>query len=266
MKLNHAQEINGGVRFDFGSNWELFLGLLDESRINEATLSLQHMLGPISFAGKTFVDVGSGSGLFSLAARRLGADVTSFDFDPRSVLCTNEIKRRYFPEDIRWKVEEASVLDRDYLSRLGRFDIVYSWGVLHHTGAMWQAFENVIELVKENGILFVAIYNDQGWLSRYWKYCKKIYVRNFYMRLPLILFHALYLLIPAWLVRARRGRLVKNRGMSVWRDFLDWIGGYPFEVARPEDIFRYFRDKGFTLLEMKTTRRMGCNEFVFIRS
>jgi 2-polyprenyl-6-hydroxyphenyl methylase/3-demethylubiquinone-9 3-methyltransferase len=72
-----------------------------------------------------------------LAARRLGATVHSFDYDPQSVACTAELKRRYFPEDGAWRVEEASVLDQDYLRRLGQFEVVYSWGVLHHTGVLW---------------------------------------------------------------------------------------------------------------------------------
>ena len=51
----------------------------------------------------------------------------SFDYDPQSVACTQELKRRYFAEDEQWIIEEGSVLDRNYLSRLGRFDVVYSW-------------------------------------------------------------------------------------------------------------------------------------------
>ncbi len=51
-----------------------------------------------TLAGNSFLDVGSGSGLFSLAAMRLGADrVHSFDYDPQSVGCTKELKRRFPP-------------------------------------------------------------------------------------------------------------------------------------------------------------------------
>lgn len=58
----------------------------------------------------------------------------------------------------------------------------------------------------------------------------------------------------------------KNRGMSVWHDLVDWVGGYPFEVAKPEEIFDFYRTKGFTLVRLKTCGGgLGCNEYVFIK-
>jgi 2-polyprenyl-3-methyl-5-hydroxy-6-metoxy-1,4-benzoquinol methylase len=171
----HAQELSRGERFQFGANWARFLELLNDDRIAQAERSLRSMLGVEDLNGKTFLDVGSGSGLFSLAARRLGAKVHSFDYDPQSVACTRELKRRYFDNDAQWLVEEASALDPAYLSTLGTFDIVYSWGVLHHTGAMWQALGNVEPLVAQPGRLFIAIYNDQGRASVMWARIKRLY-------------------------------------------------------------------------------------------
>ncbi len=261
----HALEVQAGERFTFGDNWAQFLQVLDDDRIKMAEASLQHMLRVKILSGKTFLDAGSGSGLFSLAARRLGAKVHSFDFDPHSVACTAELKQRYFPEDSDWIVEEASVLDAAYLSKLGTFDVVYSFGVLHHTGNMWSALGNVAPLVAPSGKLFVAIYNDQGWVSRYWTIVKRNYNKGLLTKSLIALIHAPYLILGRWAVRyiSRRGPL--ERGMAYLPDMLDWLGGYPFEVAKPEQIFRFFKDKNFNLLEMKTcSGRHGCNEFLFI--
>jgi 2-polyprenyl-3-methyl-5-hydroxy-6-metoxy-1,4-benzoquinol methylase len=265
-KMSHADEIRTGERFSFGENWARFLSVLDDDRIKLAEQSLRQMLAVENLVGKSFLDIGSGSGLFSLAAHRLGARVHSFDFDPQSVACTLELKGRYAPSDPNWVVEQGSVLEKDYLRTLGKWDVVYSWGVLHHTGAMYQALENVVALTKEDGKLFIAIYNDQGLPSRYWSFVKSTFNKSAMARILLIMIHAPYLFGMRWLIRALSGQSHLQRGMSLWHDMIDWLGGYPFEVAKPEAMFRFFRSRGFVLKELKTCGgRMGCNEFVFER-
>jgi SAM-dependent methyltransferase len=169
-------EVARGERFEFGKNWSDFLAVVDEQRIGEAESSLREMLGVDDLTGRTFLDVGSGSGLFSLAAARLGAArVRSFDYDPSSVACTNELRRRFGPPAADWSAEHGSALDAPYLRSLGRFDVVYAWGVLHHTGDMWAAIANVTEAVADGGRLFISIYNDQGLRSRLWRAIKRAY-------------------------------------------------------------------------------------------
>lgn len=261
----HRREIEAGERFEFGANWTRFLQFLDDDRIRAAEASLRHMLGVETLTGRRFLDAGSGSGLFSLAARRLGAAVVSFDFDPASVACTTALRARYFPDDENWRVASGSVLDRQYLSTLGSFDVVYSWGVLHHTGAMWQALENVAVLVEPGGRLFVAIYNDQGFRSGYWRQVKRLYVAHPALRWPLLLAHMPYPFLPSLAVQLLRPRSRAIRGMSFWHDVVDWIGGYPFEVATPEAIRSFYQARGFSMQTLKATRRWGCNEFVLVR-
>jgi 2-polyprenyl-6-hydroxyphenyl methylase/3-demethylubiquinone-9 3-methyltransferase len=269
--VDHMREVAAGDRFEFGANWSRFLAVVDDERIREAERSLSAMLG-FSLAGKSFVDVGSGSGLFSLAARRLGAKVHSFDYDSKSVACTQELRRRYANNDPMWSVEQASVLDPNYIASLGKFDVVYSWGVLHHTGSMWPALGNASELVAGGGTLFVAIYNDQGKYSRRWTQVKKLYNKS---SKPVRHLWVLGACVAMWwrrwlkdILRLRPFETWRNagraRGMSAWWDVIDWVGGYPFEVAKPEEVFTFVHRLGFELQHLKTTGGgLGCNEYVF---
>jgi 2-polyprenyl-6-hydroxyphenyl methylase/3-demethylubiquinone-9 3-methyltransferase len=261
------QEIAEGGRFAFGKNWADFLATLDEERIREAEASLKAMLELDGLEGKRFLDVGSGSGLFSLAARRLGAEVVSFDYDPRSVACAAALKSRFFPDDAKWRVERGSALDAAYLRSLGKFDVVYSWGVLHHTGDMWQALDNVRLPVAPGGSLFIAIYNDQGSASRRWRRVKQLYCSGWAGKSAVCALFVPYFFLRALAASLAAGRNVgadykKQRGMSMTHDWFDWLGGLPFEVAKPEEIFAFYKAKGFRLTNLKTDNGYGNNQFV----
>jgi len=258
------------ARFAFGKNWKSYSKLIDDSRINAAQEDLKTALGVADLKGKTFLDIGSGSGLSSLAAHGLGAKVTSYDYDQDSVDCTVAVHQEAGAPKT-WTVQQGSVLDEKFQKSLGKFDVVYSWGVLHHTGDMWQALNNVQHNMKKSSQLFIAIYNNQGFISEAWKKIKKTYVTSpkiiqwgmiaifsFYFASKNLVHDVLNLKNP--LKRYKQSA----RGMSVFYDWVDWIGGYPFEVASPEAIFSFYKEKGLDLTYLRTVRGShGCNIFVF---
>jgi 2-polyprenyl-6-hydroxyphenyl methylase/3-demethylubiquinone-9 3-methyltransferase len=272
--MSSASTTPDEARFEFGKNWSNFLATVGEKAVERAVDSLRNMLEIDSLEGKTFIDIGSGSGLFSLAARKLGATVTSFDYDPHSVATTRKLRDLQRPGDPHWQIEQGSVLDAHYLATLGKFDVVYSWGVLHHTGSMWTALENAALVAKPNSRMFVAIYNDQGRASRWWLRTKRLY--NWLP--PFLRFLVLWpcfvrLRGPMFMRGLLRGHPLRewraygrDRGMSAWYDVVDWVGGLPFEVAKPEQITDFYRARGFQMTRLKTCAGgRGCNEFVFIR-
>ncbi len=278
MSSSFDAEVASGERFRFGENWRRFLELLDESRIARAQASLADMLGSSNLKGRVFLDIGSGSGLFSLAARRLGARVHSFDFDPSSVACTATLRERFFPGDPDWTVAEGSVLDPAFMQALPMADIVYSWGVLHHTGRMYEAVRQAATKVKPGGLFYLALYR-KTWFCGLWKIEKRVFsgagpgLRA--------------LLRGAWVGKTRlacalRGQgfdamlrdyeATSGRGMDYWRDVDDWLGGYPYESITPPACRRYMASLGFSMQREKAVTQgvhladsSGCDEWVFRR-
>jgi len=162
------------ISFSFGENWKKYVSDLKESTIEYAESSFSTFTRLSSLEGATFLDLGCGSGLSSLVAYRLGAEkVVSVDIDPHSIDCVTALRARFTSDTDRWAILRGSALDRNLLASLGRFSYVYSWGVLHHTGSMWQAVSNVINCVEPGGKLHLALYNEHR-NSAKWLKIKKI--------------------------------------------------------------------------------------------
>jgi 2-polyprenyl-6-hydroxyphenyl methylase/3-demethylubiquinone-9 3-methyltransferase len=255
-------------KFAFGENWQKFIKQLTDERYFNAKRSLQDLVGDL--AGKTFIDIGCGSGLFSIAASALGAKkVVALDVDPQCIETAKNLLqhvRRWDPQIrenvIKFSVE--SVLDEN--RKYEPFDVVYSWGVLHHTGAMYKAFEAVTGLVAKKGLLAIAIYNKH-FTSPFWKMVKYTYVKSPGFVRKIMVWLVLIVKFPAVLIITRKNPCSKERGMSYFTDIVDWTGGYPYEYASPAEVTQFFEQRGFKLKKLvKTKGFTGCNEFVFERA
>lgn len=267
--------------FSFGRNWEHFNArYLNEERVSLAQRALQQFLGVETLRGKTFLDIGVGSGIASLAALQLDAtQVASFDVDPASVQCAKGL-REAAGNPSHWNISHGSILDQAFLRTLGTYDIVYAWGVLHHTGAMWQAIENAARLVKEGGLLYLAIYNKADGFaiypdgrfgpSSFWRFEKRLYVALPAFLQNLIDYVVMSLLIILYLLTLRNPfRIIRDhrkyfsKGMS-WRiNIKDWLGGYPYECATVAEVFAFVKKRGFLLENLTCNNGLLNNEFLF---
>lgn len=234
-------------RFSFGENWKKFASSLSDEQISSAETELKELFGD-DFRKGTFLDAGCGSGLFSLAALELGATVHAFDYDEDSVECTEHVLSEYGSTN-SWTVERGDLVDSDYMAGLGRFDSVYCWGVAHHTGSMWQAIANAAEAVSPGGRLVLGLYNysDEGWgTTRRWKFLKRFYVRSPRSIQSLLQWYWITVLLTyRWKTMGESPlENIRNepddRGMTFATDATDWIGGYPYEAARPGNVVAMF--------------------------
>jgi len=250
--------------FDFGLNWESFSEKrLAPQRIADAVRSLQSLLQRDDLQGKSFLDVGCGSGLFSIAAHRLSAArIVGMDVNPLCVAVSRRNMGRFAPQ-AAISFEEVSALDRDQLAALGTFDVVYAWGSLHHSGAMWNAILNTAHQVAPGGTLALSIYNKHL-TSPAWKG-----IKWFYNHMPSAAQYLMAIFFAGVIYAAKffvtgRNPLHKERGMDFWHDVIDWIGGYPYEYATREEVETFMKANGFALRRFVPAQTpIGCNEFVF---
>jgi SAM-dependent methyltransferase len=258
--------------FAFGKNWESYAQGLTDAAIEQATVNLRRLAGG-GLEGKRFLDIGCGSGVHSLAALRLGAsEVLAVDLDPDSVATTRKLLSVH-AHGQRWSVVERSVFEL-LTDCSGTYDVVYSWGVLHHTGDMLRALRVAATLVAPGGEFMFALYHRTH-LCWFWKTEKRWYAGA--SRAAQARARAVYLAVFRLLHRRTFTDYVATyatkRGMDFYHDVHDWLGGWPYESILPAETDDFMRQlgmrrvKGFLISEGKTSGLMGsgCDEYVYRR-
>lgn len=278
MKKLYEDNYQKGSSFSFGSNWLEFTKNIKKKNIDDSVKSLETFLDLNTLKGKTFLDVGCGSGLFSMAALKMGARrVVSLDIDKNSIHCTLELISKYKYTN-RSEIVLGSVLDKAKIKSLGTYDVVYAWGSLHHTGAMWQALENTIMKVNDKGLLYLAIYNDFSGAnsiiagsSSFWLGVKRLYgmIPDFGKSLLEILYVAYFVL--GYLLTFRNPFSYLNnfskreKGMNFMTNVHDWLGGYPYEYATVDELINFCGLRGLAVKRIKSSNNLGCHELLLVR-
>ena len=256
------------MRFSFGKNWQGYSKVaLNPERIEQGRQALKDLLAGIPLINQSFLDIGFGQGLTAHLASQMGAKVTGVDIDLDNIDAAKNIQLKMgiaSPLDLRI----GSILDGkivDQLRQLGTWNVVHSWGVLHHTGNMDLAVKNAASLVAQDGYFVCAIYN------RHWSSLPWLFIKWFYNLLPAIgqqlmvsLFYPI-IYLAKWLVTGKNPK-DKLRGMDFFFDVVDWVGGYPYEYASCEEFRKLVEPLGFKCIkEIPAEVPTGCNEFVFKR-
>jgi 2-polyprenyl-3-methyl-5-hydroxy-6-metoxy-1,4-benzoquinol methylase len=247
------QRLMNKTRYEFGKNWLMFVSKVEERNFLEASKSLETIIDNKN--RNNFIDIGCGSGIFSYSATRYYKNVLSLDIDKNSILATKKIRKKSNVRLKNWKIKTGSMLNKDFMTKNGKFDMVYCWGVAHHTGDMWSALDNLKILVKKNGRLFIAIYNDQGFKSKIWWLLKLIYIN-----LPLFL-KKIYFKFFELVFKFKNHK--NRRGMNFIENLDDWIGGFPFEYSKMETLKKFYLKRGFKVLKSKKCHGHGCHEILF---
>jgi SAM-dependent methyltransferase len=252
--------------FEFGKNWKSFSELLNEDRIREAEQSITALIAADRIRGKSFLDIGCGSGLFAIAAARLEASpVIGMDVDPESILTSRQNNQRWLPEQ-SLHFELLSVLDDTGMSQLPMVDIVYAWGSLHHTGNMLKAIHNTGKKVEPGGIFILSIYNRHI-TSPLWLIIKRFYNALGTNGRKAMVFTMTPVIALAKFLATRKNPFRPRRGMDMKHNVIDWLGGYPYEYGSIAEICNMLEKEGFIVEKtIPANVPTGCNEFICVKN
>ncbi len=272
---NDSLKFNQDTHFEFGKNWADYSKNIGDTEINDARHELGRLLATESLQGKPFLDIGCGSGIHSLAALQMGAaTVHAIDLDPDSVSTTRSVLETYWDKN-NYQIEKMNIFDVN-TDLFPKFDIVYSWGVLHHTGDMWGAIEKTASFIRPGGVLAIAIYRKTP-LCGFWKKEKWLFTNGGPVVRSILTAAYMLLKILRDIIRLKNPlRKILHyregtRGMRWKSDVIDWLGGYPYESAPLDEIRNSLEPLGFKLTQSFKTKAewgvfgSGCAEYLFQR-
>jgi 2-polyprenyl-6-hydroxyphenyl methylase/3-demethylubiquinone-9 3-methyltransferase len=267
--MNGLKEVS--AHYEFGDNWRAFAENLTPVAVDQAVEGMRQLVREDEIVGRDVLDIGCGSGLHALAALRLGAaSVTAIDIDPNSVATAQDVLRRYAEPGARWSVAVKSVFE---IEDMAEFPVVYSWGVLHHTGDMYDAIRRAAARVASGGHLYLALYRKTP-MCRLWRFEKWLYTNA--PRVGRMVLETGYMTSFrfAMMLKGRDfqdyvSAYGKNRGMAWRTDVRDWLGGYPYESITEDEMLRFAAELGLAPVRRFCRKPgfglfgTGCDEYAF---
>lgn len=210
---------------------------------------LNKLIGRDNIENKIVLDAGCGTGIAAISFKKLGANkVIGIDISKKSLLTAKKLAEE---AGVKLKFITGDLLN---LPLKGNFDIIHSFGALHHTGDTKGAFANLINLLGENGQFYLALY----WRTRL------TFLHQFIRKILRLLPESAWEPISKFITKFMVGKKKTQRGFDGYGEALDWLCVPHRDHYRPEEIKKWFKEYNMQseLLVKQTGRFKSTSNFV----